>query len=649
MVMRVKDRRIGRICVAVAALSLAGAPAHAITLEEAVRAALKTNPQIGTVIENRRAVDHELSQARSGFFPTVDFSTSSGKEYVNNATTRGRELDGNDSRTTGLPTTDVTLSIRQLLFDGFDVLSQVERQEARVRSAARRVRETAEFIGVDAGEAYLESLRQRELMRINDENIRAHEVFLELIRAKVAGGAAGRAEEEQAQQRVAGARDAQTQADGLKRDADVRFRRIVGEEPITMVRPTMPVQALPPTIERAIELAVLFNPTIRVSRAEVAISEAELKQSKSSQWPQLSFEVNANSNRNTGGSRGHSSTLSALLVMNYNLYRGGADVARRHEFLARLAEARQRLAQSQRDTDENTRVAWNALVNARERLVQLRAIVETNVKIHDDFKKQFDIGRKDLLDLLNAENDYHQARSNMTSQEFVEMLGVYRILGTTGLLLTTLDVAPVAEAFMNDAESSRFEYELQRFVERTPVLDTKPEKEPKGPGAPPGTPPAAPLGPSPLLVPPTQGQDLMSPAGQDLMSPVGGPVLDPNAPVTPIAPTPPAAKPKGADKNAGPTSLLPRQARLESAGPRTGGGNHIDRPRLGPRAPLGFDQSAARRIPPPAGVDNPTAQTSQDPVSKAWWFGPTAPVPATTPAKPTKAPTPRRPAAWGFD
>jgi len=100
------------LVLALSLVFIAASDVNAVTLEEAVRAALKTNPDIGAVVENRRAVDHELSQARSGFLPTVDLNSSSGKEYVNNSTTRARQLDGDDSRTTALPTTTVGLTIR---------------------------------------------------------------------------------------------------------------------------------------------------------------------------------------------------------------------------------------------------------------------------------------------------------------------------------------------------------------------------------------------------------------------------------------------------------------------------------------------------------------------------------------------------------
>ena len=662
--------------------------ANAVTLEEAVRAALKTNPDIGAVVENRRAVDYELSQARSGFLPTVDLNSSSGKEYANNSTTRGRQLDGDDSRTTALPTTTVGLTIRQLLFDGFDTLSQVERQEARVRSAARRVRETSEFIGQDAVEAYLESLRQRELIALGEQNVRAHEIFLELVRARVAGGAAGRAEEEQAQQRLAAARDAVAQADGLRRDADARYRRIVGEEPVAMVRPKPPTDALPPNVEQAIDLAVKFNPTMRVSRSDVQIAEAELKQTTSSYWPQLSFEVNANTNRNSGGTRGQDTTVSALLVMNYNLYRGGADIARRSEFVARLGEARQRLAQTQRSTDENTRVAWNALINARERLVQLRAIVQANQNIRDNFKKEFDVGRRDLLDLLNAENDYFQARGNLVSNEYVEMLGIYRILGTTGLLLASLDVAQTNESFLSEAEGASFQNALQQHVEATPVLNFQNQGGAvPGPGGPVLVPPLLPGGPildptAPLQGTGASGVDLMSPVGApaapilDPTAPLtGAPVLDPTAPLLnpaapildptapaldptapvldPTAPVPGIPQGKRPPPDSGKPTPLLRHTTRDKPAEKSGEETFIDKPQLIPLPhQLGLNSDTQR-------VANETEEEGADGTAQAapaglWWFGPTPPA-NTGPKKTSESTSSRekskatRPSAWGFD
>jgi adhesin transport system outer membrane protein len=119
---------------------------------------------------------------------------------------------------------------------------------------------------------------------------------------------------------------------------------------------------------------------------------------------------------------------------------GGADIAREREAFERLREAREVLRQIQRGAEEEARVAYNALVTARARVESLRAAVEAQRATRDVYAQQFDLGQRSLLDLLDAENELFVARSNLTTAEYTEMFGVYRVLAVTGDLLTTLDI-----------------------------------------------------------------------------------------------------------------------------------------------------------------------------------------------------------------
>src|SRR3546814_7578573 len=70
---------------------------------------------------------------------------------------------------------------------------------------------------------------------------------------------------------------------------------------------------------------------------------------------------------------------------------------RRREFVARLAESRQRLNRSVRVVEERTRLAWNALLSARQRLKALRAQVEANERVRVAYRQQFDIGQRSQI------------------------------------------------------------------------------------------------------------------------------------------------------------------------------------------------------------------------------------------------------------
>ena len=395
-----------------------------------------------------------------------------------------------------------------MLFDGFAAASEVTRQEARVGAAARRIRETSEFTALDAAESYLESFRQRELVGLAEENIAAHLNTLELVTIKAEGGAASLTDVEQTQARVSTAEDALIETRSRVRDADANYINTIGEPPLDLVRPIVPFQALPENEAAAVAMALKLNPTIAVTRADLETAKADYQSTRAGFWPRVDLEVGANSNRNLEGTRGQTSDITALVVMRYNLFNGGADAARRQEFIARIAEARQRMLQVQRATELEIRIAWNALATARERLTALRRQVQANDSVLGAYQLQFDIGRRDLLDLLDAENDLYRSRTNLLTAEFVELFGVYRVLATAGVLLATLDLAPPSES-LTILEERRL-LELEETL-RTMTKYTDEEEED---------------GDAPLLDPNAPVLDPNAP----VLDP-NAPVLDPNAPV----------------------------------------------------------------------------------------------------------------------
>ncbi|MDX1737696.1 MAG: TolC family protein, partial [Alphaproteobacteria bacterium] len=210
--------------------------ALALPLEEAVRTALQTNPDVGIVIENQRAIKAELRQSEAGYYPDVDLNAGLGHEYVNDPSTRADSINNNGRNYTTMNRYESGLTIKQMLFDGYATDSEVARQQSRVVSASRRVRQTSEFVALDAVQAYLESRRQRELTALNEDNVAMHQATLDLVTIKVAGGAATVADQQQAASRLAAAEAALEDAKARLRDADATYSRVIGEAPRELER-----------------------------------------------------------------------------------------------------------------------------------------------------------------------------------------------------------------------------------------------------------------------------------------------------------------------------------------------------------------------------------------------------------------------------
>jgi adhesin transport system outer membrane protein len=432
----------GRQGVAVGAASviavlLLSSAAAAFTLEDTVETTLTTNPEVGVVAADREAIDQEVRQARALYAPSVDLRGAIGPEYTNSPATRSRFGD-DDSETLLRMESQITLT--QMLFDGFSTRSEVDRQLARLDSAAFRVREAAEFIALDGIEAHLNVLRNQALVELAEQNVIEHQRILDQVSELEREGGGSIADVRQTEARIAAARGALATAVGNLRDARAVYRSVVGIPPEDLTVPDPPLGDVPAGAEAAAADAFVNNPTVRIANADIDVAEAELSGARSGYYPRLDLEMGAGANRNLDGIEGSDVDAQALLVLRYNLFRGGGDIARERESFARLREARETLRRVKRAAEEDARVAYNAFLTARERADALEAQALATRSTRDAYAQQFDIGERSLLDLLDSENELFIARSNFVTAQFTELFAVYRVLAATGDLLMVMDV-----------------------------------------------------------------------------------------------------------------------------------------------------------------------------------------------------------------
>jgi len=439
-------RAAGRfgLCLLLAAGVGGAAGAGARTLQETVELAVQTNPEVGVVEADREAVNHELRQARAEYFPSVDLRAAAGPEFTNSPTTRAR--GDPDDRDETLLRLESQLTISQMLFDGFATRSEIDRQLARVDSAAYRVAEAAEFIGLDAIEAHLEVLRNRAIVELAEQNVAEHRRILGQVRELEREGRGTIADVRQTESRLAAAEAALSAAIGNLRDARATYIARVSVPPADLSEPTAPYIALPESDEAAARRAAFGNPTVLIADADIETAKAELRGSRAGFYPRLDLELGAGANENLDGVEGGDIDAQALVVLRYNLFRGGGDIAREREAFFRLKEARQQLARARRNAEEDARLSYNALKTAQARVDNLRAEAEAQRSTRDAYAQQFVVGRRDLLDLLDSENQLFLARTDLVTAEVTEIFAVYRVLAVIGELLMTLEVDAPKEA-----------------------------------------------------------------------------------------------------------------------------------------------------------------------------------------------------------
>ncbi len=423
-------------------------PSLSISLKDAIATAISTNPEYGEVAASRRATDEELKQGRALYLPSIDARAETGLELTNSPSTRAGD-DATERKWRNL----ASITLTQMLFDGFETKYEVERQKARVNSASNRVRETAELVGLSIVESYLEVLRQRQLLVIARQNVQDHEDIMRQIEDGSQAGRSTQADFEQAKSRLASAKATESSTRQSLRNAEANYIRFVGDEPGQLQLPEIPFNGLEADVDAEVRKALAHSPTLDIFASDIEVAYAESIQTRSTFYPQVDLQLNGTTGHDLDGIDGGNSGASALVVANWNLYRGGADMARSREFIHRHQQSKESRARAGREVENDVRTTWASMVSAGERAKQFAAQADANTEVVKAYKDQFNLDRRTLLDVLDAQNELFVSRSNTINAEFLEMLAVYRLTALKGALLPSMELQYPRESKISSSET----------------------------------------------------------------------------------------------------------------------------------------------------------------------------------------------------
>ena len=432
------------LAAALAVVLWAAPPATAAErpISQVVADAIRANPEIRRDQALLRAADKQVDVRFSGFLPKVDLESAGGYEYSNDPSTRSRvQKEPQDDSGRHLLRTDNSITVRQLVFDGFGTSSRELAAEAERRSAERRVAETAERIANRACEIYLDVLRTAEIVQLAQANRDYHIEIRDKVAARVNQGVSEGLDLEQVNARLALSNAGLARRLGEMRVARGRFAEFIGEEAKDLVRPSELILAAPPTLDAAIEEALRRNPAVFVTAYRVDAARADIEAARSAFYPRLDFEVQGNTGDNLDGVLGRESSVTVLLKLRYNLFNGFFDDATVERRSAQAAAAGNQDGETRRQLREDTSVFYRNLQTVQERLVPQRDHVASSKRTLDDYVGQFELGKRKLLDVLDAQIESFEARVSLTDSEYLLLLAQYRLAFAMGQLRAVLGLA----------------------------------------------------------------------------------------------------------------------------------------------------------------------------------------------------------------
>lgn len=426
-----------------AALLVGSGDAMATTLREAVSLAVSTHPSVGRSKASMRALEQEKAEARAGWFPTFDINADAGWEHSENFFTRN-DGEGGDSK--DLFRRLAGGEVVQNIFHGGRTVNETAAARARVESALQQVVDSEEQIALRAASAYLDVLRARHIVRLSEQNLTAHLEVRNDIQYKLKRGSSDSGDVNQAEARVALARTRLNRARGQLREAEAGYLEAVGQAPDGLEAPRPPYDAVPASIEQAVLAASQNNPLVLAAGSTIDARDRERAAARAAYFPSFDLKLGGAYGQDINGVEDDDIHAQGLVVMNYNLYSGGADTARVRRAAERAGEARQRQAEVRRQIEERMRVEYTAMQTARENLPLAEARAQSAAGVVSAYLDQFTIGRRSLLDVLDVVNELFEANVSVVSTDTEMMRASYRVLAIAGALRQTLGAVTVASA-----------------------------------------------------------------------------------------------------------------------------------------------------------------------------------------------------------
>ncbi|MBP6018351.1 MAG: TolC family outer membrane protein [Burkholderiaceae bacterium] len=355
-----------------------------------------------------------IEAARAGYYPRISAGV--------NTRTGNQNLTGYDSRHAHR----AEITVQQTLYDFGKVGSEVGRAQASSDVARASVLLSLDEVVRNTAQAWIEIRRQQALVKVAQEQVEAVEDLAQLAQTREAEGASTYSDTIQARARVEAAQVSLLTAQSQVMRWRTTLMNWVGGRSLPQVAGE-PVAGL----DRVCAQTASVNPqeaaalvsaasAVQVAEAQLTVARAGVDVAKSQERPTLSVDASAGRGLNSGSRRPGESAADATVMLNFSmpLYQGGRLKADRRAAEYAVQTARAALEQTRLNADQGLQ---DAALSWRENVsrIKIQATREESMRITRTlYREQYlQLGTRSLLDLLNAEQEYHAARSDQIDSE----------------------------------------------------------------------------------------------------------------------------------------------------------------------------------------------------------------------------------------
>lgn len=398
----------------------------ALTLEESMASAIDHNPNLHEQFARFQGQLELQDSAQAEYYPQVSLRAAIGPESTKYRA--GQEIDADLTRE------EVSLRITQMLFAGMGNISNANRLEKEAEADRLALIAMAENIALDVSSVYLETRKAEMEVGLTQRHVQDHESILDDVKRLAKNGYANEADVAQVSARLADAQSSYISAINNYQDQHARFIRITGQAPIDLVDPIADASLLPDSLMTTLEWAKQYHPQIKSAIADTHAAQEDVRANQAGYYPTLFLEGVASRGNDIGGFEGKDEDYRVQLVVEWELFNGMRDISRSRAANWRYNESLAVKDNAEQELFEGARYAWNAYHALKQQSVFLRKSVDASTLAETGYITQFKLGRRSLLDLLNAKVEVFIARKKYLTSQYDLTGAAFRLMNATGRL-----------------------------------------------------------------------------------------------------------------------------------------------------------------------------------------------------------------------
>jgi len=409
-----------------------------ITLKKAILIALKRSHKILSLREKVIQQRYRVKEKEGAFLPNVTLYSTAGYNYTH---TRS-DKEGEDK----YPSADAQLSITENLYAGGKQEAELKKEQAKLRSESAAFRDKVEEETLKIIEAYIDLYYQQKAIEIEKNNMQSLQKILHIVEIKEQNGASSKGDLNDIKSKVENASAALVKATSRYQNALAFYQYFLGKEGAKQ-KPSQGEFSFPAySRKRVFEIFEKKNAKLQINRYKIEAQKYDLQSRKASFRPSVDFIITGKEKFSKAEiDPYHDEKASAVLSMNYNLYKGGSDYAKMMNSKSKIAELNYKYSDILESTRYNLKQLFENIQSLDDTLAHTKKEVEANQKAVEAYWNAFAYGTQDIVTLLLAQRALNRAQQDLLKDKKNYIITHFKLLAQCGELLSYLGISSFTE------------------------------------------------------------------------------------------------------------------------------------------------------------------------------------------------------------